>query len=43
MVLACLTRDLAADEPAREIIDKTNWEKAEGLVQECLLGWVKKG
>jgi len=35
--------DLAADEPSVEIIDKTNWEKAEGLVPDCLLEWVKKG
>ncbi len=26
-----------------EIIDRTNWEKAEGLVPDCLLQWVKKG
>jgi len=38
-----LNADLAADEPKLEIIDKTNWEKAEGLVPDCLLEWVKKG
>ena len=26
-----------------EIIDKTNWEEAEGLIPDCLLEWVKKG
>lgn len=34
---------LFADEPATTVIDKTNWEKAEGLVPDCLLDWVKKG
>ena len=43
MLLACLNPDLWADETKPDIIDKTNWEKAEGLVPDCLLEWVKKG
>ena len=39
----CLAALATADESPREIIDKTNWEKAEGLVPDCLLEWVKKG
>jgi hypothetical protein len=41
--LACLSPNLSADVPTPEIIDKTNWEQAEGLVPDCLLEWVKKG
>ena len=26
-----------------DVIDKTNWQKAEGLVPDELLGWIKKG
>jgi hypothetical protein len=43
VVAGCLAPVLLADEPALEVIDKTNWEKAEGLVPDCLLEWVKKG
>jgi hypothetical protein len=43
ILLACLTPNLSAEEPTPKIIDKTNWEKAEGLVPDCLLEWVKKG
>jgi hypothetical protein len=43
MMLICLASDLAAEEPSVKVIDKTNWEKAEGLVPDCLLEWVKKG
>jgi hypothetical protein len=43
MLLAWLSPDLFAVEPMPEVIDKTNWEKAEGLVPDCLLEWVKKG
>lgn len=43
MLLACLTPDLGADETKPETIDKTNWEKAEGLVPEPVLEAVKKG
>jgi hypothetical protein len=43
MMLICLAPDLAAEEPSVKVIDKTNWEKAEGLVPDCLLEWVKKG
>jgi hypothetical protein len=42
-LLLSVNLDLFADEPSVEIIDKTNWEKAEGLVPDCLLEWVKKG
>jgi len=35
--------ELFADEPKIEIIDKTNWEKVEGLVPDVYLEWVKTG
>jgi hypothetical protein len=35
--------DLWAEEQAPEVIDKTNWKKAEGLVPEPLLEGIKKG
>ncbi len=34
---------LAAEEALPTVIDKTNWEKAEGLVPEPLLEWIQKG
>ena len=42
-LLLGMATDLFADEPSLEVIDKTNWKKAEGLVPDCLLDWVKKG
>jgi len=39
----CLALPATADEPSVKVIDKTNWQKAEGLVPDCLLEWVKKG
>jgi hypothetical protein len=42
-LLLGLGADLTADEPSVKVIDKSNWEKAEGLVPDCLLEWVKKG
>ncbi len=35
--------ELFAGEAPVEVIDKTNWEKAEGLVPAALLEWIKKG
>ena len=32
-----------ADVSPGDVIDKTNWQKAEGLVPEPLLNWIKKG
>ena len=42
-LLLAVNADLFAEDPSVGIIDKTNWEKAEGLVPDCLLEWVKKG
>jgi hypothetical protein len=28
---------------ARDVLDKTNWEKAEGLLPDEIIGWIKKG
>ena len=42
-VFLCLPLPATADESPGEIIDKTNWEKAEGLVPDVLLEGVKKG
>ena len=49
LFLACLWAGLcpgstaSADVVAGEIIDKTNWEKVEGMVPESVLNWIKKG
>ena len=32
-----------ADVSPGDVIDKTNWEKAQGFLPEPVLGWVKKG
>ncbi len=42
-LLVCLALPATADEALPKVIDKTNWEKAEGLVPEPLLEDVKKG
>jgi hypothetical protein len=42
-LLLALRVVVSGEEASREIIDKTNWEKAEGLVPDCLLEWVKTG
>ena len=42
-LLASVSPALAADEQSIEIIDKTNWQKAEGLVPEVILEEVKQG
>lgn len=38
-----MTTQALSDVSPGDVIDKTNWEKAEGLVPEELLGWIKKG
>ncbi len=49
LLLACLWAGLcpgssaSADVLAGDIIDKTNWEKVEGMVPESVLNWIKKG
>ncbi len=42
-LLLLLVPMAGADEQGAQVIDKTNWQKAEGLVPDCLLEWVKKG
>ena len=42
-VLALSGTYVFGEEGGREIIDKSNWEKIEGLVPDCLLEWVKTG
>ena len=42
-LLVSLSGDLFAEEPSREIIDKTNWKKVEGLVPDPLPEWIEKG
>jgi hypothetical protein len=41
--LLCLALPARADEPSVEVVDKTNWKKAEGLVPEPLLEWIRDG
>jgi hypothetical protein len=44
LVIAILsTVRSSADVSPGEVIDKTNWEKAEGLLPEPVLNWVKNG
>ena len=45
LVLAVLTLKPAvfADVSPGDVIDKTNWQKAEGLLPKPVLNWVKKG
>jgi len=45
LVLFVLTMGPAvfADVSPGDVIDKTNWQKAEGLLPEPVLNWVKKG
>ena len=42
LVLLMTTQALSEVSPG-DVLDKTNWEKAEGLVPDELLGWIKKG
>jgi hypothetical protein len=42
-VLLCVAPGASAEESPGEVIDKTNWEKAEGLVPHTILNWVKAG
>ncbi len=42
-LLLLMNSQALADVSPGDVIDKTNWEKAEGLVPEELLGWIKKG
>ncbi len=45
LVLSVLTMKPAvfADVSPGDVIDKTNWQKAEGLLPKPVLNWVKKG
>lgn len=38
-----LTLPVSADVEPGDVIDRTNWQKIEGLVPESVLNWVKKG
>ena len=38
-----MTSFLSADVVPGDVIDKTNWQKAEGLLPDPVLNWVKKG
>jgi len=39
----CLAPPASADVSPGDVIDKTNWQKAEGLLPDSVLDWVKKG
>jgi hypothetical protein len=45
LILSVLTMEPAvrADVSPGDVIDKTNWQKAEGLLPEPVLNWIKKG
>ncbi len=49
LFLACLWAGLcpestaSADVVAGDLIDKTNWEKVEGMIPTSVLNWIKKG
>ena len=38
-----LTTQALSDVSPGDVIDKTNWEKAEGLLPEAMLNWLKNG
>jgi hypothetical protein len=40
---AFLAAAVSADVSPGDVIDKTNWQKAEGLLPDSVLGWVKNG
>ncbi|MEW6440079.1 MAG: DUF1329 domain-containing protein [bacterium] len=42
-VLSWFSVNAFADVSPGDVIDKSNWEKAEGLLPESVLNWVKKG
>ncbi|MEW6442554.1 MAG: DUF1329 domain-containing protein [bacterium] len=42
-LVCCTWRRAGADVSPGDVIDKTNWEKAEGLLPDSVLNWVKKG
>jgi hypothetical protein len=39
----CLASTALADVSPGDVIDRTNWEKIEGLVPHAVVNWVKKG
>ncbi len=41
--LLCLAPAASADVAPGDVIDKTNWQKAEGLLPDSVLNWVRKG
>jgi len=42
-LILCFPMQSAADLSPGEVIDRTNWQKIEGLVPDPLLNWVKQG
>lgn len=42
-LLLCMAWQGRCEVVPGDVIDTTNWEKAEGLVPDELLGWIKKG
>jgi len=42
-LLVGLAAGAAADVSPGDVVDKSNWQKVEGLVPESVLNWVKKG
>ena len=41
--ILCVTSVVSADVSPGDVIDKTNWQKVEGLLPESILNWVKNG
>ena len=42
-MLLCTASPASADVSPGDVIDKTNWQKVEGLLPLSVLDWVKKG
>jgi len=42
LVLLTTSQGLCDVSPG-DVLDKTNWEKAEGLLPDEIVGWIKKG
>ncbi len=41
--LVLVTSQGLCDVSPGDVLDKTNWEKAEGLLPDEIIGWIKKG
>ena len=43
LLIVCMAPAALSDVSSGDIIDSTNWERAQGLVPDSIVDWVKKG